>query len=498
MRRRGRLGVCATMVALLAAALSAVPVAAPAAAQAPGCTVDYAVTSQWPGGFTANVVVTATGAAVDGWMLTWEFPDGQQIAQIWNADVNDAGPAASVSNASWNAVIPAGGSASFGFNGSWAGGNGVPGAFALNGVSCGDEAPDPDPDPGPDPDPDPEPDPGPGGGRQMEDLDRGLVSLRAGTGNHVSWRMLGTDPADVGFNLYRGATRVNASPLTNATSYTDSNAPAGATYTVRPVVDGVERAASAPSRNVAGNALDVPISAPPGDYHANDASVGDLDGDGQYEIVLKWEPGNARDNSQSGVTDNVYLDAYELDGRRLWRIDLGRNIRAGAHYTQFMVYDLDGDGGAEVAMKTADGTVSGTGQVIGDAGADHRNSSGYILSGPEFLTVFDGADGAILDTEAYVPARGNVSSWGDSYGNRVDRFLAGVAYLDGTRPSLIFSRGYYTRSVIVAWDFRDGQLTRRWTFDSNQAGSAWAGQGNHQLSIADADGDGRDEVMFGA
>jgi hypothetical protein len=98
----------------------------------------------------------------------------------------------------------------------------------------------------------------------------------------------------------------------------------------------------------------------------------------------------------------------------------------------------------------------------------------------------------------YVPARGNVSSWGDSYGNRVDRFLAGVAYLDGARPSLIFSRGYYTRSVIVAWDFRDGQLTRRWTFDSNQAGSVWAGQGNHQLSIADADGDGRDEVMFGA
>ena len=499
-RRRGSLAVQVAMVALLVATVTA----APAGAQATGCAVDYAVANQWSGGFTANVVITSTGAAVDGWTLTWEFPDGQQIAQIWNADVNDAGPAASVSNAAWNAVIPGGGSVSFGFNGSWDGANGVPTAFALNGVACGDDGPgpepdpDPDPDPEPDPEPEPDPDPEPGDGRQMEDLDRGLVSLRTGGANHVSWRMLGTDPADVGFNLYRGTTRVNGAPLTNATSYTDSNAPAGATYTVRPVVSGVEGAASEPSRTVGGNALDVPISAPPGDYDANDASVGDLDGDGQYEIVLKWEPANARDNSQSGVTDNVHLDAYELDGTRLWRIDLGRNIRAGAHYTQFMVYDLDGDGDAEVAMKTADGTVSGTGQVIGDAGADHRNGSGYVLTGPEFLTVFAGADGAILDTVDYVPARGNVSSWGDSYGNRVDRFLAGVAYLDGARPSLIFSRGYYTRSVIVAWDFRDGQLTRRWTFDSNQAGSVWAGQGNHQLSIADADGDGRDEVMFGA
>src|SRR5690606_9636841 len=173
-------------------------------------------------------------------------------------------------------------------------------------------------------------------------------------------------------------------------------------------------------------------------------SVGDLDGDGRYEIVLKWEPTNDKDNSQSGYPGPVLIDAYELDGTLLWRINLGINIRAGAHYTQFQVYDYDGDGRAEVAMKTADGTRDGTGAVIGSANADYRNSSGYVLSGPEYLTVFDGRTGRALDTVDYVPPRGNVSSWGDSYGNRVDRFLAGTAYLDGKRPSMIFSRGYYT------------------------------------------------------
>jgi rhamnogalacturonan endolyase len=235
-------------------------------------------------------------------------------------------------------------------------------------------------------------------------------------------------------------------------------------------------------------------------YSANDASVGDLDGDGQYEIVLKWDPSNSKDNSQSGYTGDVYVDAYKLNGTRLWRIDLGRNIRAGAHYTQFQVYDYDGDGKAEVVMKTADGTKDGTGTVIGSSTADYRNSSGYILSGPEYLTVFNGQTGKAAATADYVPARGTVSSWGDSYGNRVDRFLAGTAYLNGSYPSIIEARGYYTRSVIVAWDYRNGALTRKWTFDSNSStnGSKWTDQGDHQLSIADVDGDGRDEVVYGA
>ncbi|WP_327581419.1 rhamnogalacturonan lyase [Nonomuraea sp. NBC_00507] len=343
--------------------------------------------------------------------------------------------------------------------------------------------------------------------KQMEDLDRGLISVRSGSGNLVSWRLLGTDPDGVSFNLYRGSTRV-ATGLTTSTNYLDNGAAAEASYTVRAVVGGVEQAASPASlRFTGGSYLDVPIQPPSGGttpdgvaytYSANDASVGDLDGDGEYEFVLKWDPSNAKDNSQSGYTGNVYVDAYRLNGTRLWRIDLGRNIRAGAHYTQFQVYDYDGDGRAEVAMKTADGTRDGAGTVIGSSSADHRNSSGYILAGPEYLTMFNGLTGAAMSTVGYDPPRGTVSSWGDNYGNRVDRFLAGTAYLDGERPSLIMARGYYTRSVIAAWDFRNGTLTKRWTFDSNSAGSQWAGQGSHSLSVGDIDADGRDEIVYGA
>ena len=341
-----------------------------------------------------------------------------------------------------------------------------------------------------------------------ERLDRGLVGIRTAKGTFVSWRLLAADPATVAFNLYRDGVKVNAAPIRTATSYLDTAAPAGAGYTVRPVLDGAEQpaTAAAPVTPFA-TSQDIPLQIPPGGttpsgeaytYSANDASVGDLDGDGQYEVVLKWDPSNAKDNSQAGYTGNVYIDAYRLNGTRLWRIDLGRNIRAGAHYTQFQVFDYDGDNRAEVVMKTADGSRSGTGQVIGNAGADHRNSSGYVLAGPEFLTVFRGTDGAALATADYVPARGTVSSWGDNYGNRVDRFLAATAYLDGSRPSIVMARGYYTRAVLAAWDYRNGALTRRWTYDSGNSNSGAYGQGNHNLSVADVDADGRDEIVYGS
>ncbi|MBD9729522.1 rhamnogalacturonan lyase [Streptomyces sp. ID-01-6.2a] len=342
--------------------------------------------------------------------------------------------------------------------------------------------------------------------RQVERLDRGLTSVHTGSGNLVSWRWLATDPNDVAFNVYRGGIRLNSSPLTTSTNYLDAGAPDSADYTVRAVVNGSEQAPSERAIQFRTGYKDVPISPPSGGtspgnspytYEANDASVGDLDGDGALDIVLKWQPTNAKDNSQSGYTGNTIVDGIKLDGTRLWRIDLGRNIRSGAHYTQFQVYDYDGDGKAEVAMKTADGTKDGTGAVIGSSSADHRNSSGYVLSGPEYLTMFNGQTGKAMQSVDYVPARGTVSSWGDSYGNRVDRFLAGTAYLDGSRPSVIMARGYYTRAVIAAWDWRNGQFTRRWTFDSN-ANSGYAGQGNHQLSVADVDGDGKDEVVYGA
>lgn len=255
------------------------------------------------------------------------------------------------------------------------------------------------------------------------------------------------------------------------------------------------------------NYFDIPLSKPASltmpdkstcTYTPNDASVGDLDGDGQYEIILKWEPSNAQDNSKDGYTGNVYIDAYKMDGTFLWRIDLGVNIRAGAHYTQFMVYDFDGDGRAELVCKTADGTVDGKGSVIGDGAADYRSAAGRILEGPEYLTLFDGLTGEALDTIDYEPARGNVRDWGDDYGNRVDRFLAAVAYLDGKKPSVIMCRGYYTRAVLAAYDVSDKKLVHRWTFDSNEKGNdKYAGQGNHNLAVADVDWDGYDEIVYG-
>lgn len=358
----------------------------------------------------------------------------------------------------------------------------------------------------------------------MENLGRGVVAVRTGaTSVFVSWRLLGTDSPDTAFNLYRStsggaAVLLNATPLTQPTHFVDSTADLtrANAYFVRPIAFGLEQAASA-SFTLAADApvrsyLRVPLQQPPGGttpavetytHTPNDCSVGDLDGDGEYEIVVKWEPTNAKDNSQSGYTGNVFLDGYKIDGTRLWRIDLGRNIRAGAHYTQFQVFDLDGDGKAEVACKTADGTIDGVGTVIGNAAADYRNSGGYILSGPEYLTVFNGQTGAAMATTEYVVPRGTVSSWGDNYGNRVDRFLAAVAYLDGQRPSLVMCRGYYTRVVVAAWNWRNGALTNVWTFDTGHTGTsnqyaAWRGQGNHNLSIGDVDGDGKDEIMYGA
>ncbi|MCE4552967.1 rhamnogalacturonan lyase [Pelomonas cellulosilytica] len=344
--------------------------------------------------------------------------------------------------------------------------------------------------------------------RQMERLDRGLVALQTPAGVFVSWRLLGTEPAGVRFNVYRDGRRVNAEPQVS-TNLSDRDGRPDSIYTVRAVVGGQQLPASAGALPWAQPYLRVPLQKPPGgvspdgvayNYEANDGSAADLDGDGQYELIVKWQPTNAHDNSHKGHTGPTLLDAYRLDGTRLWRIDLGPNIRAGAHYTSFLAYDFDGDGQAEVMMKTADGTVDGQGHVIGDAHADHRNAAGYVLAGPEFLTVFNGRTGAAMATTNYVPARGDVAAWGDGYGNRVDRFLAGVAYLDGQRPSAVFSRGYYTRAVIAAWDWRDGKLTQRWVFDSDadEASKPVAGQGAHWFSVADVNGDGLDDIVYGA
>ncbi len=360
--------------------------------------------------------------------------------------------------------------------------------------------------------------------RQMENLTRGVVAVPTEDADHlVSWRLFGTDPESIAFNLYRqtaGNTpeRINEAPISRATN---SLVPHGrdvvdAQYFVRPIVDGVEGKASSSAGVWQDGFLEIPIQ-PIDGYRPGDASVADLDGDGEYEIVLQ-QSGRTHDNSHSGLTDKPVLDAYEFDGTHLWRIDLGHNIRDGEHYTQFMVYDLDGDGKAEVACKTADGSTDGRGTTIGDATKDWRTtdersrSLGRVLDGPEFLTIFDGRSGKALQTVDYVPTRDPIDGWGgiggnggnDNYGNRCDRFLACVAYLDGLRPSLVMCRGVYGRTVIVAWDWRGGELTRRWVFDSGVSyppfgdASPFSGMGGHSLSVADVDGDGRDEIVYQA
>lgn len=344
--------------------------------------------------------------------------------------------------------------------------------------------------------------------RQAEYLDRAPAAVQTDDGVLVSWRMLGTDPDAIAFHVYRDGTRITDEPITDSTNLLDADGSDDSTYFVTSLVDDREVTVTDEFGVQDGDHLSIPLDKPadaytkdgqPYSYRANDASVGDLDGDGQYEILVKWDPSNSKDNSQSGYTGNVYLDAYRLDGTRLWRIDLGVNIRAGAHYTQFQVFDYDGDGRAEVVMKTADGTIDGVGQPIGNASADHRNSTGYVLTGPEYLSVFHGLTGAAVDTVDYVPARGDVGSWGDTYGNRVDRFLAATAYLDGEHPSAIFSRGYYTRAVMAAYDFDGTTLTQRWVLDSNDPGNeGFYGMGNHNLSVADVDGDQKDEIVYGS
>ncbi|MDP4264947.1 MAG: rhamnogalacturonan lyase [Bacteroidota bacterium] len=371
------------------------------------------------------------------------------------------------------------------------------------------------------------------GQRVMENLDRGMIAINQGNGKvYIGWRLLVNDPEDIAFNVYRStgkaaAVRLNLQPVTNSTNFIDSNVDLSETnsYFIKPLVNKKELSAGKPFI-IPGNApvqqyLSIPLQVPPpGEvmgnkytYSANDASVGDLDGDGEYEIILKWEPSNARNPPQTGFTGDQIIDAYKLNGKFLWRIDLGKNIRSGAAYTQFMVYDFDGDGKAEMICKTADGTIDGKGKIIGDSTKDWRTYGdakgpmyGKVADGPEYITVFDGMTGAALATEKYIPTRYPLDGWGGIGGNggndntagRSDRFTACVAYLDGKLPSAVFVRGWYGRSVLAAWDWRNGKLTNRWVFDSKDKDNPYSGMGNHGLSVADVDNDGKDEICIGA
>ena len=354
---------------------------------------------------------------------------------------------------------------------------------------------------------------------QAEYLDRGVVAVGTTEGVFVSWRSLVTDAADTSFDIYRNGTKINDQPISTKTNYLDAAGQAGATYEVRATNTTV--AATGQAQAWAEPYMKVHLDRPEGgkvDGHSytfspDDISVGDVDGDGVYELFVKWVPSDAKDSASGGFTGPTIIDCYKLDGTRLWRVDLGHNIRSGNHYTQFMVYDFDGDGSAEMICKTAPGTKDGKGNWVlmeGDKETDDYRlydvgdrkaaARGHVFGGAEYLTCFSGKTGEALSTIAYKPGYDYVSesTWGDNYANRSDRYLAGVAYLDGLHPSAIMCRGYYRCAFVWAVDFKDGKLQEVWFHESKEKNKGLWGEGAHSLTIGDVDFDGKDEIVYGA
>lgn len=401
--------------------------------------------------------------------------------------------------------------------------------------------------------------------RQMEKLNRGLIAVKttadtrgqAVNGVYLSWRLLGDESLEnQAFDIYKNGTKIHTTGVHDATNWIDTSGTASDKYkVVKAGEDASKETEVAPTSNnncaksnEVGNGnseknsftyVDIPISRPDpvermGDgktsnYYtvdkeheggANDASVGDLDGDGDYEIVLKWDPTDSKDSAGADFTGNAYIDAYKIDPNNdgyMWRIDLGKNVTSGAHYTQFLVYDFDGDGKSEVAMKTAPGTVDGTGHYVTEVGDTDEirntdNTKSYIgtsgrLKGKnpftQYLTIFDGETGAALYTTDYIPYDAAEDQyWGDGKAkyNRSERYLAAVAYLDGVHPSIVMCRGYYHDSVIRAYTWDGTELTMQWEHKGKRSESSTTlyGQGNHNLSVGDIDNDGKDEIVYGS
>ena len=360
---------------------------------------------------------------------------------------------------------------------------------------------------------------------QMENLDRGVVAVKVTGGVYVGWRMLGYEytgtDSDTSYNLYKDGTLLKN--VTDSTNYLDAAGTSTSKYTVSCVLSGKEGAQSTAVTVWADQYQSIPVTAPPngtqgGVYTASDGTPCDLDGDGQMDLILKWDPSNSKDSASSGKSDNCIIDGIKFDGTRLWRIDVGQNIRAGAHDTQLSAYDFDGDGKCELAIKTGPGTKDGKGNFLAkgpakgvDNSQDLRGDRGITLGGPEWMTVFSGVDGSELDTIEYPVLYGS-GDFGDSNGNRSQRFTGGFAFVKDVPaaggagvanglPSIISGRGYYARTTVSAMTYRNGVMAKNWVFDypSCYGGTTKPiGCGDHSCMAADVDGDGAQEIIPGA
>lgn len=369
--------------------------------------------------------------------------------------------------------------------------------------------------------------------RSMEHLDRGLYAIASKEGIFLSWRLLATEYGkEVAFDIYRNDTLVNETPITDKTNYTDLQGKAGDTYKVVMTMEGAQSESEAVTATEE-QYLAIPLQNPGeqpnkngkiADYTINDAGVADVDGDGAYEIIVKWYPSNAFDSGKAVEPSSpTIFDVYEMDGTPLWRLNMGLEMPSGAHFNQFMFYDLDEDGKAELFLKTSDGTVSYKPNknglfdmtdsstivsYIGDKNVvpgTNIDSNGHANNNSnEYVTVFDGLTGKEIDTIDYVNTTGNYADWGKSDGgNRSARYNIAIAYLPKTAdrtetiPSVLFQRGYYAKTTVAAYTLRGGKISMEWNF-VEPTGGTYAGKGNHNISTGDLDNDGFDELVIGA